>query len=126
MPCGDKVGIEHVGCFKQSGPFDFFVADNAGVRGSCSKIFFLKIADDILTEPLAEVEGVDGDTELFTVADDEGRGLQCGAAFGGVEHLDVKPITRYPSSTSMHAATAESTPPEMPTRTVVSCFIVFS
>jgi len=82
VPCGNKIGLEHVGGFKQSGPFDFFVADDAWVRSSCCQVLFLKIVDDILTEPFAEVEGVDGDTELFAVADDEGRGLQCGVAFG--------------------------------------------
>jgi len=82
--------------------------------------------DDILTEPFAEVEGVDGDTELFAVADDEGRGLQCGLLSGESSTLMFSPITRYPSLTSMQAAVAESTPPEMPTRTVVSFFIGFS
>jgi len=120
MAGGDAVGAEPVHVIQANPEFDLAVAEHVRVRRSTGGVFTQEMGENALAVLQGEAHPVQGDVQRLA---DGARILEVlgGGAIGIVvpsQFVICSPWTEKPASFNSSAATAESTPPDMPTMTV--------
>ena len=90
MACGNKISIQQLQTLKKAEPFDFFIADHAGVRCPSPEVVIMKIVNHIIPEFTAEVQGKHRNLKIRMIADNKRRWFKGRALVKRVEDPDIQ------------------------------------